>query len=393
MTNTTNDLGFRVPPPLLSAGTNDNAYSRKRAQFEELPTVDAAAQDIINAVADEHREDHTLAWGSFYLNLMGQLAPVVNGKLSQDGMLELEERGFKQLATKLATQIPKEQRPHMGAWLATAPPELRVRDFNWMVAKLAKHENEVVLRTRNGQGPRSVFSVVSPTYTVVDANMVAEIMQQVLAEEGCRAEGSYNGYDLRMRALWMSDQAPRQDDTFKSGIELRTSDHGGGAITVSAVAFRAKCANMDLVTRKIVEQVRQIHRGVVDEIRRIIRDGISQVRDQTGRFFEAYSYACGDTVAHSEEQVQDIFRRLSARTLNVQGQQRKVEPVLALPGVRSDTMADLMFQAWKAEPGYSRADVHNAVTYAAHNSVKGDEPRAILEEQAGDILLSNFQLS
>jgi len=397
-------LGFRPPPTILDAGTGDRSiekYQRKRDEFNKLPRILDAAGNIVSTVRAENREDHVMTWGDFFLNTRGQLARVTDErKLDSSNAIDLEARAFQQLCAKLCALMP-DSNGEFGSIrryvnnLMHAPRHLRVRDFNWLIANLAELDKNrtVVMRTRNGVGRRSAYAAVSEGYTAIDADLVAEVMIDTLREEGCRAEGSYNGYDMALRALWMSDIAPRTGDTFKSGIEVRTSDHGGGSIIVQAVAFRAKCSNMDLINKRVVKLMSQVHRGSIDAIRDFLRKAIRNVRNNTGRFFELYGQAAQERVARTEDDVKDIFHRLAARKIDVRGQQTRVEPVLTLPHVKPDMMSEILLGSWGSEPGFTRADVYNAVTHAAHNhSWDRLEARSELEEQAAKVLIPKLQL-
>jgi len=372
--------GFRDAPQAIATDGQTTTLLRKRAAFEQLPTVSVAADNIISAVKSESRVDVEAPLSSLRMFNTGRIT-------RGSGGVDVEKRAFYQLCDRMRFAVPSEARPEsFGRYLASCPPEMRAIHFNHWAAQA--EDKPVVLRTRNGSETRGVFAAVTPGYTAYDVDSVTSVIADTLSTEDCRVEGSYTGYGLNFRALWMTDVQPRQGDIFKSGVEIKTSDQGGGSILVRAVVMRATCSNMDLVSKRVVEFVRRTHRGDVNEIRDTLAEGIGIVRDRTSGFFDLYGRATQTTVGQTEDDIKAMFARFVANKIDVRGQQRKVEPVLALPNVRRQTLADYMFQAWKQEPGYTQADLYNAVTRTAHEQewVRVDM-RDELESQADRVLM------
>lgn len=359
--------GFSLAPPVYEIGCRVNQlgvdnFRASRAEYDEMPTAVDACERLADLVAGEQRQDLTVEVPSLVM------AP--NGDLSRgNGCLPVTERALLGLAGFIT--------PGGGRYLRDCPANLRAYNINhWLqhggyrvdaaASKKAGRDvmvpRELTLRTRQNHttGKRENFATVGPRYTAFDIDKIAEmIMRADAIPADAKADVVYDGYKARIDVLFHTDIQPEKavaGEIFKAGILVKTADDGTGSIQVGAQVWRNLCLNLIIIDTDVLRTARKRHTGKVADIQATVRDGIGAAMEKIAHFADAWSSATVENVLdkYGTQDVDAVFRGLVANK------------VVHVAGVQPRDMFDRLMGAWQAEPGYSRADIVNAVTRAAH---------------------------
>jgi hypothetical protein len=335
-----NESGFRLPPPLFTAGTRvlalgDQNFKTERRRVEDLPRFDEAAGAVIDAVRAENREDLNVRLRDVSMSSDGRFAG-----------LPMTEPSFRQLCGRIGTG-------YGAAYLSGVPSPRRADNVNADITERGQ-KVDAKLRTRQGEdGEREIFAVLSQKYATVDADQILRRSTPPLMD--ARGEITYDGERLRATALWMPDHIVdlSAGDVFKAGVRITSDDTGGGAIKVEGVLFRNRCLNLIIIGEARQASLNQIHLGNRDVIAAQIRPAVERARAMVAPFLAAWGLARTVEVADPMEALRALVYGgpLAPDRLN----QREG----ALAALRA---------AFDVEPGRTRADLANAITRAAHES-------------------------
>ena len=356
--------GFVLPAPVFAPGTRvvsvgEDNFAAERAAVASLPTFDSARRALDARIIGEDREDIVATAGDMYMDAAGRL--VVNNvahKLQRDAFAALAVRSGFGCGVQYLTQRCDAARraDNVNADLASADPKLGFK-----------------LRTRRTpDGDRSIYAVLSPQYAAVDAPAVLAAAAAAVGD--ARAEIVYDGASTRATCLWMPDTVIdlAAGDIFKAGIRISTDDTGRGRIRVEAVLFRNLCLNLIIIGEASKTTLDQVHRGDCGDITERIRAAAAAATAAIDPFLDMWGEARRTKVADPVAALHDL-----------------VCGVLAPPtkGQREGALAALK-AAFAVEPGNSVADLVNAVTRAAHESVDLEaDYRDFLERRAASLVL------
>lgn len=376
--------GFAPRQPLYDRGTPvvalgvENARKSRR-EYEELPLIRDACDDLINRIRRENRGDIETTVGSISMRDDGAL--LVDGEA-----LYLGEGGFNQLTSRvgfgggdyLRRCLPDLRAYNVNRWLdlitTGSLPEDRQRAF-------AGKDTVLKLRTRDNPlrpGGREVFAVVSKSYTSFDADEAAEVIGDALPSEA-RGEVTYDGFRTRWNVLYQTTVAPEKfvaGEFFRAGISLRTSDDGAGGLIGQAMLFQNLCLNLIIIDRSRQETLRAKHLGDPVRLARELKQGVTKGLAAIEPFLKAWGYATNSSVVEDAIKVDDtlVGRPVSEVIPGIFNGILERELVY-LPGKRPENVA-LLVKAWEEDTsgarGDTRASVVNAFTRVAHTAPWGD---------------------
>ncbi len=330
-----------MAPPIFAPGTRvlplgDENFKIERQRVEDMPLFADAAASVIREISGERRTDLRVELRDLRMGVDGTL-------LVKDQELGLELDAFQQLAVVGGFGS--------GTRYLTSACSASLRAVN-VNQQVDGRRRELVLRVRETRGERSVYAVVTPTYSVVDTD---HVLQEVMDDlRDAHTELVYDGAGVKATALFMPDQVVdlAAGDVFKVGVRIETDDTGRGRVRVTAVAFRNRCLNLLVIGEGSVETVSAVHKGDRERILTTVKEGVQKARDAVGPFLEAWGHARQvkvDVVALLKSLVEE--KKISARG----------------PKER-DQVVEALLQAFEKEPGDTLADAVNAVTRAAHEA-------------------------
>jgi hypothetical protein len=392
------DAGFAPRPPLYEAGTRVNETGVANARREQLehdakPFARDVARDLVTTIKQELRRD-TDAVTVSDLRMSKTAALALPGGVR----LPMSPRAFAGLISRL---------PVTGgtAYLAQCPEELRAINVNHWAVELGKREaadtatdpKQAVIRTRQVQGKRSAFAVVSPSYTPFDTDKIAEALHMALPTDA-RGEVQYDGQRMRLEALWRSDVAPDEfvaGEFFKAGVIVRADDTGAGSIRVQSVLWRNLCLNLIILDKAVGVDIRIRHTGSVQALAERFRESFGQALSSVQGFRRAWGYAMSERdetlIQRSQGTTSDdiiglpvsavlpglLHGILDRELVPVRGRKADVIPAL-LEMHRQDEAADAY--------GVSRASIANAFTRYAHRVETDPFESDLIREGAGRLL-------
>ncbi len=204
------------------------------------------------------------------------------------------------------------------------------------------------------RGHDEIMRVAGPRYAPVNPDMVADALAAMCPGDW-RGEVSYDreSWEIRLVDPAGMPLGAKVGDTFSRGITVRGNDVREGALEITPALERLKCSNGLCVAVEGSGRVRR-HIGNLSAaiVQGMIHDELRALDRNVGRFAGAWADARQSTAFTGDAAA--AFGALVDRGH------------LDAPGKRDDVVGALV-TAWNVEPGYSRADVVNAVTRAAHD--------------------------
>ena len=363
------ESGFAPKDPVYAIGTPVNElgvanFKRSRQDFDKLPTVEQAMRRLGDKVRAEAREDWEVHTGDLKMDPTGKLA--IAGT-----PVDISLEGFKRLASLVT--------PGGAAYLAACPPDKRADHFNhW----LAQDGAVRVLRVRHvGKGKDRqpvIFSAVSTRYKPFDADQLADAVVKA-APPDAKCDVEYKDARVKASILWHTNVNPAQavaGEFFKAGVVLRSADDGSHSVKIDAELWRNLCLNLIILDCARQSTMRKRHLIDEDEMSAALGIGFNKALEKVGGFAEKWDSARLDNIIERYALQPDvIFDRLVRNR------------VVTVPGIKAEDLIERLNRAWLAEPGYSKADIVNAITRAAHESPwERYSATEELEEQAGQLL-------
>jgi hypothetical protein len=366
--------GFALKAPIYTLGTPVNQigvrnYRASRQSFERLPRLADVCRDAAATIKAEERSDVKVKLADVALSRDGRL-------VAGASRLQVTPHAFRQLLARKDAPI--------GAttYLASCPPELRALNFNHWQGE--RPGSEVLLRTRMQNGERQAFSAMGSRYKAFDVDQLAGVLAAAQSVAGAKGEFLYDGQRAQLKAIYHSDikaEGAVAGELFKACVVIDTSDDGSQGIRVRAAVVRNLCRNLIILDQS--EQV-EYTAHTRDDMRTVCTDMVKRAFGKIDAFAKQWTEATRDKVLDQVPDTYDvrhIFKQLWDQAL------------IGVTGIDEDQQLDRFVSAWKKEPGYTRADVINAVTRAAHEeSWSNPWDSTDLEEQAGQLLYNRLQL-
>jgi len=362
--------GFSPEPPVYAVGTliNETGHQnlrQSRRDVEELPFVREACDALVARIAAEKREDLK--------------APIARMRMRADGRVDLEGALFD-LSERAFTLIARDVTPGGASYLSECPPALRADNLNHWLARQPEKPGTIRTRLNARTGQREIFATASARYQPFDIDELAKVIAHV-APADARGDISYDGRRARFNMLWHTPISPENavaGEFFKAGVSLTSADDAKTGINAAAELWRNLCLNLIIVHHDSVTTGRVVHLGDVETK---VRAALDSALAMTAPFAKQWGAARIENVVDQYGMdVEAIFASLSEQRL------------VHVPGVDPDDMSERLMRAWHVEPGYSKADIVNAITRAAHESpwARMSDYRCDateeLERQAGELL-------
>lgn len=377
--------GFKMAETVYERGTivNQTGVDNARASRDEWlsmpPVTDACRAHEARVVAEQRKDS---------VGPVCELAMLPNGDLTAKGRTagaHMTGRALRQLASKF------EDAAHGGSYLMSCPTELRAVNVNHWTS-VAKPDATVKLRARNGlkHGTREVFAVVSESYACFDGDKVAEAFR-IAAPEGARGTVRYDGERTTIDAHFQTTVQPEKfvaGEVFRVGVQVTTSDVGGGAIVVRSTALQNLCRNLIILDAAALPIASLRHVGNVQTLAAKFRAAIVKATSAIAPFLVRWNYACTERLTgnYAGTSAHDVMRGTFAGL---------VDGGLRLPGHSAKESIDSLIGMWAKDhssatlsyDGATRAAVVNALTRAAHE-LKFEDPWVVddLQETAAKLL-------
>jgi hypothetical protein len=397
------EAGFVMQEPLFDRGTMvlgsgvDNARA-SRAEYEALPLVRDVCASLTKRVLAEQRRTVDVQARDVSMTLAGRVV------LGAHGEHAVGEHGFSGLVERLGYGG--------AAYLSKCPPVLRAHnvyaqrdlltegedkaiaaaiDKRWSDARAKAEPRRLAARVRGPEKNPEIFAVVSPGYPTFDADQIAQAFAQAMPPD---ARGTVR-YDpgstgARFEALFQSTVAPEHfvaGEVFRTGIRVRSSDAGDGAIVVRAIAFQNLCLNLIVIDKATREIARIRHVGSVDKLRAEFVKAMAKAKGAISPFLKQWGYACEEDIVATlradgvkiPTKHDEIMRGVFASVL---ASRRVRFPRIA--GKGREGVVDDLVAAWRKDvssatakhAGITRAAVVNAITRAAQGWLNSLDPWA-----------------
>ena len=416
--------GFTPAPPLFTVGTmvvdaGVENFKQSRLEFDALPHVAEACDQLIEQVKGEERRDQkvkvpTLEYSAdgnllggescvselpyeglpmserAFEGLCNLVTPGAGGYLRNCGMVGDEnDLGMKLRAANLTHWFPRAVKLNKRA-TKKAIKEWAAGNHALFQAGQAplpkpatctvKADQEVKLRVRkhpSGVG-EEIFSVVGPRYSAFDVDSIAEAIKEHAASMGARCQVLYNGYKAQFDIMFHSNVQPEKavaGEFFKAGIRLTTADDGTGAIKVQSLVWRNLCLNFIIID--VASQLAMKRRHIGANIAEALDTGMADALRRVEYFAKKWDEASLENVLerYGITEPQTVFERLV------------VNKVIDIPGYSNDEMVSRLMTAYLTEPGVGKTSYINAITKAAHMHGWASMDQAALLEETGGALL------
>ncbi len=340
----------------------ERLHEGQRKQFEAMPDLADACEQLAAIVASEKRRDDIVTLRDLRVDTLGSLIAPHRAEIIPDApRLQMLERAWAQLVSRAPRDVPRALRPNVNAW---------IRDSNGVA----------VARTMEAPSGRAqdCFAMVSERYQAHDADAVAREVARAMPAE-CKGEIKYKGDGGRYEIEAVLARPFDVDgDIHRVIIGVRSADNGTGSQQIWFKAWRLKCLNgMFIADKHLLRRVR--HTGEVRQLRDQFTQGLAMARAAIESFSAHWKRARSKRFVDAEFggnlSGPEALRRLVGRG------------VVAVPHVRASTLLGRLNSAWGTEPGDSVSDVLNAITKAGHVTPwESAWTTEALEEIAGQLL-------
>jgi len=383
------ELNFHPISPIYNLIYKDVHKStyKCRPYPEERQNITALNEALAAVIAQEARRDIIIPLTHIKCRSNGQIA------IDNYESMSIEEHAFHQLATRLGLNIIDCPRGLAG-YLTTCPSNLRAENFKYWIEYITNHayNTSVVLRTRQASGEtiRSIYAVVTPTYSICDCDYIADVANSVLSNHPLRGYGYYDGYNFKIR-LFNHEEA----NLFKSGIELSTSDDGGGSIFINHLTYHSNYDAYLQLPKFLAPCVRKIHRGSHELMEDTIYYALNQMAEIQQNFISYLNRAQHDFIAKDWREMKSIIHRLTINRMSVNGKMTSITPIIQVTGMSGQTLAEQLIKRWGDTLGcttFTRATLFNLLIKFSQ-SLANEEMRINIEEAAVNILNPKLPLT
>jgi hypothetical protein len=373
--------GFSHDEALYALGTplNQTGVSnlrRSRQEFDAMSLLGEVLTQARATVDAEDRIDYPVSMHDLRVSDAGALT----GPSGLGAGMPMTKHAFTQLVGRGA--FPR----HSASFLSACPPDLRSLNMNrFLPVSIGRKSKpiELMLRTRKAHGRREVFATLTKWYARFDVPELCSVIER-LAQEGGRAESSYDGQRFELTLVYHTDIEPEAGvvgEIFKVIVRIETADDGSSAIKVKPGVFRTLCRNM-VILEHAQQQLSVTHsrQDMTDAVETAVAQALGMI-----------DFSAKWTVSRRDRVLEGIYG--NAEVEHVFGELVR-QGLVHVPGCAGDAMVARLVRAWEKEPGWTKADLVNAISRAAH-----EEPwtnpwaRSSLEEQAGRYLYNYVQLA
>ena len=226
-------LGLTFESPDLIIGRAED-YSGN-LPFEELPAVDDAALAVVEAIADEERED-------IYVEGAHNLRMAKDGSLADTSHfedLQLTRYSLGQLAERVC---PSGARPT--AYLAHCPPWLRANNLNYWFPLFwegGRSARKLLFRTRclsKTAGGRQLYAVLSPRYGPLDIDLCASLILEEVPSSARAEVAVTDGRRMKFECVLEENVLPSEGGlAFRPALIFTTADDGMMGVKITAAMW------------------------------------------------------------------------------------------------------------------------------------------------------------
>lgn len=359
------------PPGSVVNDTGIANFRLMRREMESMPDGATAAANLLRKIDAEGRTEEVADLGCI--------------DFLADGGIRANGREFDLTATawghlfEMAPDAPK----YAGAHALRASNRVRAAMCSDYLPRVSK---PVVLAVREDIDPNGnrlsrpqVYRVSSENYTSYDADLVLDSLLSTSADlmQSWYGDLRYDGEKLSMDFLTMPDSVVdlSAGDVFKIGLRLKANDIRTGAIKGELVAYRNRCLNLIIIGELGQSLFSLRHTGQQQSIHVALASAFAEAEVKFGDFRHAWGQARSEIVITPELGAASFFEGLARSN------------VLSLPG-KVESISSMLLQSWMEEPGFTRADVVNAVTRATHEAATWGDQFAFetVEREAGALL-------
>ena len=364
--------GQELKPGFTSGdyGSDQSLVEHVNRELEKQPFIGEACDKFISNIKGEKRENHEVTLSDLRVNDFGLLVKQNGTPIAENvDFLQALPQAWQQLTRLSPSGVDKHLKSNVNSWLGDKGSTLVGRTFKPV------------------EDTRSLFALVSSRYAVYDADEVAAEIAKI-APKDSRGSIQYSGDGGRFEINAAIGRPTDIDgDIHQIIITARSADNASLGLSVFFKAYRLKCTNGIFVAQKsLVSSTR--HTGDPESLRKQFSKGLLMAEQAAESFKQMWTNAraakflCAKTGEPLEGP--EALARLA------------VHKHLAVPGIRSKALLECLMGAYDKEPGDSVADVINAATRTAHESVDHFRSKWFgpdLEEQSGVLLAGNHSLS
>lgn len=374
-------LAYALGEPVNMVGQEN--LRRSRIEFDERPQLDDVVAQGRAVIAAEERQDETAP--------MHELGMMPDGRLCRAGAplgSALGATGTALTPNAFASLVSRGGFPARAAeYLAGCKPELRAVNVNahlpgCLTPKQAPRTLKV--RSRKAGDAREIYAVMSDLNRKFDADEVLGLVGS-MAQAGARASFTYDGSRWELKVYYHTDINPEQavaGEIFKAGIVVWGSDDGQHGLHVAAFVERNLCKNL-IILEEATQDAWTTH--IRKNLAEVVTGMVTEALDKVGAFAEGWNAARVERIAegiYGSYEAKHIFEAICAQGL------------VKLPGVDREEMVNRLVRAWEKEPGWTRADIVNAVTRAAHEEAWSSPwATSSLEQQGGELLYAKVYVN
>lgn len=247
-------------------------------------------------------------------------------------------------------------------YLVRCPSDLRAQNVNHWLSGLG--DKELLVR-KDG---RAIRAVLSAAYTPLDnlplLQFITSTMKDVL--DHCHARWEWTRTHFLCQILLPEDSETSQKvvgSVVRGGLMVKNSETGFAAISLRAMLYRLICTNGMVAPAESVS-FRKIHRTDPDKLCLGILDVLKRVPDWIGDLIERLRRTGEQQLANPAEEIETIIRSR---------------------GLVNGT-ADAVREAYREEPGYTRAHLIHALSRAGNDARLTFTQREELQHLAGAML-------
>jgi hypothetical protein len=360
----TQGLRYALGEPVNRMGVEN--LSRSRMDFEERPLLDVVVGAARDVIAAEERRDHEVSMADLRMMPDGRLfseTAAVNSDLGGLGV-PLTSWTFEALCNRGAFPA------FSSGYLSQCDEQLRAVNANHHLPKCVTPKGEPIalrVRTRKAGDKREAFSLTSQIYRTYDADRVLGLVSK-LAQRGARAAFSYDGSRWELRIYLHTDIKPEKavaGEIFKACVIVWGSDDGKHALHFGAAVERNLCKNVFIIEEATAAESWTTH--IRKDLDQVVEQLLGKALGAIDGFAEKWNAAAEDRIMegiYGSYEVRHVFEQLVRAGL------------VSIPGVKREEMVDRLVRAWEKEPGWTRSDLANAVTRAAHEEMWGSTASA-----------------
>jgi len=350
----------------LNETGKSNLLASKRT-FDNLPSFKDGVKNIISTIKKEDR--------SISYSLLRNARMAENGRWTFDAgktFYDIEDYALGKLLASFP-MFPAFKRTYQYA--DTASLARFVNDqivFRNKTGELDDIKIQLGIRQRKHHDSKSVYRVVSPTYTNFSGDMS---LQSFLGfSEGTKDSKFIGHYDekttsYRAACMYHADHNTiGAGSVFKAGVEVKGDDRGTGAVLVNSVAFRNLCLNLIIIAVEKGRLARIIHKGQGHSLR---LDGSLENAKETFSEFLAGWGKLENTQISSVKIWGKTFDSV-VEALDWGVSKKKIGKDIADKALLENLLGGYMF-----ERGDTLSAFINSITRAAHVYYKGDNQRQL----------------